>query len=115
MMNLQEHVAFIEFYQYIVEGSVDGIDLGYHSTSVWIQKVNRVSEDGTRTSGNASQTQHLLWTPPWEEISYSQSSYFRLVHDHLRVYPEASGKPDLDFTYNVPFGSNLNQRLPCQA
>lgn len=60
MMNLQEYVAFIEFYQYVVEGNVIGINLGYHTTSVWIQKVNRIPEVGILTSGNASQTQHLL-------------------------------------------------------
>lgn len=64
MMNLQEYVAFIEFYQYVVQGSVIGIDLGYYSTSVWIQKVNRIPEDGVLKSRNVSQTQHLLWTPP---------------------------------------------------
>lgn len=41
-MNLQTYVAFTEFYQYVVEGSVVGIDLGYYCTSVWIQKVNRI-------------------------------------------------------------------------
>lgn len=34
---------------------------------------------------------------------------------HIKVYPEATGRPDLDLTDNMPFSSNLNQRWPRQA